>query len=183
MDKQILIDTASVYVGVDLTSIDTLDFTTLTDKLLGITTGGLSFSAKAKIKEIDFNGKLDKSVKGMERVTGWDVKVETESLELSDKVLSMSLLTKGTGTTKYDVYTGVEGLLQDSNYSNIIVVGTVTATEEPVIIEVKNVFNTEGFNFKGKDKDESSYKMSFEPRYDITKLNETPFKIYNPKLA
>lgn len=183
MDTQMQIDTASIYVGVDLTSIDTIDLDTINDKLFGITKGGLDFTAKAKIREIEFDGKLDKSIKEMERVTGWDIKAETEALEITDKIFTMSLLNKGTSTTKFDVYTGLEGLIKSSNYSNIVIVGTLTKTAEPIILELKNVFNTEGFNFKGKDKDEASYKMSFVPRYDISKLNETPFKIYNPKIV
>lgn len=187
MDKNLLLDSCSIYYDVDLTNIDTLDLTsaTVAQKFIGLTKGGCKFEAKPKIREVDFDGKLDKKVKGMDRITGWDIKAETEALELSDKVLGLCLMQKDTvvTSTEYDVWKAVNEILQDSVYHNVILVGTLAKSNNPVIIELKNVLNADGFSFEAKDKDEASYKLTLEPRYDINSLKEAPFKIYNPKVS
>lgn len=180
--KKLLVDNASIYIDVDLASIDTVDIATLSAKFLGQCKGGLDFEAKPTIREIEFDGKMDRKIKGAERVTGWDVQASTEALEFSDKVLSLSLFAKDSSitSTKYDVYKGVQGMLSDSNYHNIIIVGTETGTSTPVIIELKNIINTDGFTFTAEELNEASYSMVLVPRYTMGS-NVPPFSIYYPK--
>lgn len=180
--KKVIVDNASIYIDVDLANIDTVDLATLSAKFLGQCKGGLEFEAKPQIREMEFDGKLDRKIKGAERITGWDVQASTEALEFSDKVLSLSLLEKDTGvtSTKYDVYKGVQGFLADSNYHNVIIVGTVKDNDVPVIIELKNIINTDGFTFTAEELNEASYSMVLVPRYTMGS-NTPPFSIYYPK--
>lgn len=181
-NKRFLLDSCNVYRDLDLSTVDTaLTAEKLKAATLGITKGGTPFEAIPDIREIEFNGKLDRKVKGMERIVGWAVKVECELMEYVGKNLEAALMTKKTNaSTKYDQYTG-QADIELANYKNVVLVGRVWDSQEPIIIEILNSYNGSGITITGEDKNEGSIKMSFEGHYDLDKPNEAPFNIYFPK--
>lgn len=174
--KSLVIDAASVYLGGTITDPSVL--TGLTDKCIGVTKGGVKIEAKPNIREIEFDGKLDRKVKSMERILGWDVKAECEALELSDIVLKGALLDKSTVATGYDKYVPSSTLV----YQDLVIVGKLQGTDKPIIAVVKNAYSTEGLNLETKDKDEASCKMSFEGHYTVGS-NVAPLEFYMPTVS
>ena len=177
MEKQLLIDSCSVYMGdIDLTNPDQYK-TLLSNMFLGLTRNGVTVSIKPNIKEIDFDGRKDRKVKGMDRILGWEVGAECETLEIGEKLFDVSLFKKvTTSSTKFDKYVPSG----DMAYSNVLLVGTLTKTQEPILVLIKNAYNSEGLTLETKDKDEAGVKMKLVGTYEIGS-DEPPVDIFIPK--
>ena len=173
--KNIVIDTASVYLGGTIT--DPAELSGLAEHLLGTTKGGVSITLKPNLRDIEFDGKLERKVKGMSRVLGWEVSAECEVLELTEKVLNGSLMTKKSDSlTKHDKYVPSN----DLDYKDLVVVGKLLGTKDPIVCVIKNVYNSEGLNLETKDSDEATCKMSFQGHYTLGS-DEAPCDFYIPK--
>lgn len=175
--KQFLIDTPSLYYDVDTTNIDSV---VLDDKFLGLSKGGITLSIKPTVRQMEFDGRLEREVKGMDRITKYDALCEGSIVEFNTKILGASLLQKGTSSsTKYDMWIPDESL-DSANYKNLLIVGKVHGSDTPIMVVLKNTYNSEGFNFEGKDNDESACKFSFKASYEPNS-NVVPVEIYIKK--
>lgn len=174
--KQFLIDTPSLYWDVDTTTIDSV---VLPDKFLGLSKGGIKLDVIPNIRKIEFDGRLEKEVMGLDRVTKWDCKAEGSIVEFNRKILQASLLKQdSTATsTKYDCFVPSANI-ENSDYKTLLIVGTLHGTDTPIMVELNNTYNSEGFNFEGKDNDESACKMAFAGHYDSQKMNVAPCKVW-----
>lgn len=181
--KQYIIDSATVYYGVIATeTVDTL-LASLEGKELGISKGGIKIELKPEIRNVEFDGALDRNVKGMQRITKWDVKGEGDILEFNPKVLEASLFEKDSSitSTKYDVYKPQSSIV-DADYGTMVIVGQLQNSDTPIIFVLDNTFNMEGITIDTKDKDEAAFKMSFEGAYNLGS-NTPPCKILVKKSA
>ncbi|MDB8791953.1 hypothetical protein PN398_14620 [Romboutsia sp. 1001216sp1] len=173
--KNVVIDAASVYLGVTIDNPD--DLSGIADKCIGLTRDSVSLTLKPNVREIDFNGKLERKVKDTSRILGWEVSAECEALELTPQVLNGSLMTKvSTSSTKYDKYVPSNDLV----YNDVVVVGTLMGSSNPIVAVIKNAYNAEGLNLETKDSDESVCKMSFQGHYKLGS-NDAPCDFYMPK--
>ena len=59
--------------------------------------------------------------------------------------------------------------------------GTLSGSNEPVIIQVYNGLNTEGLKLTVQDKGEATIPMTFYGHYTFDDLDSPPFKILYPK--
>jgi len=180
-DMNILIDTAVLYYGTfDLSSgLDTI-MTQITGKELGVSKGGLKFEAKPEIRDIEFDGALERKIAGLQRILKWDVSVEASVLDFNETVLNASLVKKVTNaSTKFDVYEPSD-VIEDVDYKDLLIVGKKHGSNDAIIIHIMNSYNSEGMAFETKDKDESSVDIKFSGCYKFNS-NEKPFKIYMPK--
>lgn len=173
-----MIDTCSVYIGSSINLSNPDEYKTIVNNMfLGLTRDGVSVAAKPNIKEIDFDGKLDRKVKGMDRILGWEVTAECQTLELGEKLLDVSLFKKVSGSSqKFDKYIPSN----EMQYNDVLLIGTLSKTQEPILFLVKNAYNSEGFAVETKDKDEAGVKMSLVGTYELGS-NDAPFEIYMPK--
>ena len=57
----------------------------------------------------------------------------------------------------------------------------MNGSSEPMIIELKNVLNTNGISFTAEDKGSGSVELELKAHFDLSKPNEVPFNIYFPK--
>lgn len=178
--KEFIVDTPTLYYGdIDLSNPDTWS-TLLKGKEIGYSKGGLKFSAKPTIRQIEYDGRMEKQVQGMDRITKWDISAEGEIVQFRPELLTMSLIKKGTtASTKFDVYEPSNELVT-GDYKPLVIVGKVHNSDEPIIIVVENTYNSEGFEFEGKDNDESSAKFTMNAHYKQDS-NEAPCKIYCKK--
>ena len=60
-------------------------------------------------------------------------------------------------------------------------IGTLSGTDEPVIIQIYHALGIDGLKLTTKDKDDAVVAMKFYGHYDPAKLDKPPFDIYYPK--
>ena len=178
-----IVDSAVLYYGdfnLEGTKLDTL-LDIIKSKELGLAKDSIKFEAKPNIRDIEYAGRMERSVVGKQRITKWDVTVEGNILDLNEAVLNASLVNKKVSeSTKYDVFEPSYGLIAAENYKDLLIVGTELGTEDPIAIHVFNSLNPEGLLLELKDVDEASTAMKFTGAYN-SDGKTTPFKIYKPK--
>ena len=77
--------------------------------------------------------------------------------------------------------TGNSAIALDDYVENVTWVGTLSGSDEPVIIQVYNGLNTDGLKFSVQDKSEATIPMTFYGHYTFDDLDSPPFKIFYPK--
>lgn len=171
------------------------DFTVGTDtyeaartggKLLGATQGGGEFKAAAEIRNIEIDGLPGKG-KGTEIIDYIDVSMAMNFIETTPEILAMALGAADIDTTTngtYDIITG-RNAFEDADYiGNITYIGTITGSEEPIIIQIFNALSTDGLNIKVEDKKEGVIPVTVYGHYEDTgegTLDAPPYRIYYPK--
>lgn len=171
------------------------DFTVGTDtyeaartggKLLGATQGGGEFKAAAEIRNIEIDGLPGKG-KGTEIIDYIDVSMAMNFIETTPEILAMALGAADIDTTTngtYDIITG-RNSFEDADYiGNITYIGTITGSEEPIIIQIFNALSTDGLNIKVEDKKEGVIPVTVYGHYEDTgegTLDAPPYRIYYPK--
>lgn len=166
--------------------VDTYESARLAGKLIGATQGGGEFKAAAEIRNIEIDGLPGKG-KGTEIIDYIDVSLAMNFIETTPGILVMALGAADIDTTtngSYDIITG-RNAFEDSDYiDNITYIGTITGSEEPIIIQVFNVLSTDGLNIKVEDKKEGVIPVTVYGHYEDTgegTLDAPPYRIYYPK--
>lgn len=182
--KNLLLDTGAFFVNFDIT---TDSYETAKSKLLGATSGGGKFEFKVNFREPSVDGKKG-AVKGLKFIESWEISMGASMIEFKKEVFEHALgASKATATTvNTKNYTKIEGknVLEDSDYlDNITWVGTLSGSEEPVIIQVFNALNGEGLSFEPKDNDDVVCELNFIGHSTTQDLDTPPFAIYYPTVA
>lgn len=187
MPKRMLVGDAVLYVGVFNfdDDADTIMAQLTAENRLGLGKDKVSFKATPNIVDYEFSGRNDKSVKEMQGICGWQVEVTGDCLDLNETVLTNALMKKvGTDpSTKYDVYTGIEGKIPEDAYLDIAIVGKDHISNKLVAILVKDCIGTEfALEFANNEEDVAT-PLNLKPCYSIEELGKVPFKIIAPKLS
>lgn len=167
-----------------LTDILNFNGTIADDKKLGATSGGASFSATPEMRNI-FEG-ID-GAKGNYKdgnvIDNWEITLTATVKEMTAKNLQLAMATAdiATGNDKFDVLTPRMEVKSTDYIDNICWLGTMNGSSEPMIIELKNVLNTNGISFTAEDKGSGSVELELKAHFDLSKPNEVPFNIYFPK--
>lgn len=178
--SRVVFDSAMLYYGkFDLSDADNL-ISSLEGKEMALSDGGVTFTSTPEIRQIAVAGSLGRKMKGFEVIVKNDGKIEGEVIPINQSLLEMSLMKKDTSYTsnKYDKYKPSVGFIKDSQYQDLLLVGT-TASEESIIILMENTYNT-SISLSTKDKEEGKTKVSFENAYDPKTKNEG-ISVYIPK--
>lgn len=147
----------------------------------GLGKDSIKFEAKPTITEYDFAGKLDDSYKDMEEITGWNVSLTGDVLDISEKVLEYSCFKKVEDTdTEYVRYEPCERINSEI-YKDLIVVGEVKGKKEKIILIIYNTFNEDGLSIEFKDKDNNAASLSFKGKKTLA--GEKSFDILIPKVS
>lgn len=182
-NKKLLFDVGALYTSTAAIDMETLDLAAIpsTMKLFGLTKGGIEFSASNEVRDIEFDGSRERSIKGMQRIVGGGGELKVTGLELGESQLLFNLMEKVEGGTKYTKYVPRKsGLLQDTDYRHIVYIGKASDGSNAVII-VKNAFSAEGFTLKAEDKNEASYEMNVKGTWELNddlSDKDVPFEIY-----
>lgn len=178
--KNIIIDVPTVYFG---TITNPAELTGLSDKELGMTSGGLKLSFIPTTHEIDFDNKLGRKIKDMSRVLAWECSAEATGLELTKEALEFSLIkTSGAEANGYQKYVPSNTV----DYSDIVIVGKIHNSNKPIVVVMKNCFNENGLGIETKDSDEGKFNFKAVAHYEYNSLNEAqgnvemPVEIYLP---
>lgn len=167
-----------------LTNILNFNGTIEDEKKLGATAGGASFSATPEMRNI-FEG-ID-GAKGNYKdgnvIDNWEITLTATVKEMTANNLKLAMATAdiATGNDKFDVLTPRMEVKSADYIDNICWLGTMNGSSEPMIIELKNVLNTNGISFTAEDKGSGSVELELKAHFDLSKPNEVPFKIYFPK--
>lgn len=167
-----------------LTDILNFNGTIADDKKLGATAGGASFSATPEMRNI-FEG-ID-GAKGNYKdgnvIDNWEITLTATVKEMTAKNLQLAMATADikSDNDKFDVLTPRMEVKSTDYIDNICWLGTMNGSSEPMIIELKNVLNTNGISFTAEDKGSGSVELELKAHFDLSKPNEVPFKIYFPK--
>lgn len=167
-----------------LTDILNFNGTIADDKKLGATSGGATFSATPEIRNI-FEG-ID-GAKGNYKdgnvIDNWEITLTATVKEMTAKNLQLAMATADINSEddKFDVLTPRMDIKTSDYIDNICWLGTMNGSTEPMIIELKNVMNTNGISFTAEDKGSGSVELELKAHFDLSKPNEVPFNIYFPK--
>lgn len=167
-----------------LTDILNFNGTIADDKKLGATAGGASFSATPEMRNI-FEG-ID-GAKGNYKdgnvIDNWEITLTATVKEMTAKNLQLAMATADikSDNDKFDVLTPRMEVKSTDYIDNICWLGTMNGSSEPMIIELKNVLNTNGISFTAEDKGSGSVELELKAHFDLSKPNEVPFNIYFPK--
>lgn len=162
---------------------DTFDSAVAAGKLIGATKGGGEFSAVPEIRQIEVDGVKGRA-KGLEVIDSWDVYLKATVLETTTESIQSALsaaTVDAASDTKYDVITGNAAIELTDYVDNVTWVGTLSGSNEPVIIQVYNGLNTDGLKLTVQDKGEATIPMTFYGHYTFDDLDSPPFKILYPK--
>lgn len=178
-----LFGTANIYLvpSFDLESLDTEITSKLIEaNLLLVTDDGTNFEEEKTIHFTTLAGFNEKRVKGFENVVKAEGKISATGRLVNKKLLEASLYAKESNTSeKYDVYRVKEGLIDDSAYSDVVMVGMNKANEKAQIVVLHNAYNT---NLSVETKiDDGSCKVEFVSAYDYANLNKTPYEVITLK--
>lgn len=177
--ENLLLDAGAFFKNYDMES-DTFETAVESGKLLGATRGGGEFSAVPVIRKLEVDG-IRGRAKGMEVLDEWDVYIKANVLEVTEETIKSSLCASDVDESdeKYTTITGKTNIELTDYIDNVTWVGTLSGTEEPVIIQVFNALNTEGLKVTTQDKNEGVLTMAFYGHYED--FNKPPFAIHYPK--
>lgn len=180
--KSLLLNAGAYFKNFDV-STDDFDSAVTAGKLIGATKGGGEFSAVPEIRQIEVDGVAGRA-KGLETIDSWDIYLKANVLEVKEATIQSGLAASSVDTstnTDYDIITASNNLEVSDYIDNITWVGTLSGSNNPVIIQIFNALNTEGLKFSTTDKAEATISLTFYAHYTQDDLDTPPFKIYYPK--
>lgn len=171
-----LVDAGAVYINYDLP----------TERLLGATRGGNSFVVEQDVREIEIDGAKG-PVKGARRVIEVRTRLTTNLLELSLENMLMAI--PGSTSTAspddtaatHDRITRSRNIIGTDYLENVALVGTISGSDEPIIIIVRNALNDQNFEIGTEDRDETVLEVQFTGHFDAANLDLEPFEIRYPR--
>ena len=162
---------------------DTFDSAVAAGKLIGATKGGGEFSAVPEVRQIEVDGVAGRA-KGLEIIDSWEVYLKATVLEIKESTIANGLAASNVDNTTnadYDIITAGQTIELADYIENVAWVGTLSGSNKPVIIIVKNAINTDGLVLTVEDKNEASIPMTFYGHYEQDDLENPPFELYSPK--
>ena len=153
--------------------------------IIGATSGGNEFDAKAKIRQIKVDGVKAANAKGLEVIDDITTTLKCKFLEVTEEILKSALIADvdTASDTNYDVITG-KTIISDSDYvKNIAWVGTISGSGKPIIILIQNALCLDGLQLKAEDSKDNTLDVTFTAHADPTTPQALPYKIYYPKLT
>ncbi|WP_085829079.1 hypothetical protein [Clostridium massiliodielmoense] len=159
--------------------------------LLGATAEGNKVKIEQKYRQIKVDGVFTKA-KGQEVLQTSDAEMEVNVKEVTAENIRLALNgiireIKAESDEAPEGYTVVEGKgkLEDSDYiDNLALVGTMTGSNEPIIVILDNALCTSGLEFETKDDNEAVLKMKFEAHGSADQVadRKLPARIYFPPI-
>jgi len=185
--ERLLLDAGALFINFDV-GTDTPE--TATSKLIGATSGGNTFSAIPTFRQPSIDGVRGR-FKGGEILQSWEVTLNTNMLEISDKVIEYALASSnktdatilGAAQSNYFKITANNQVALTDYVNNITWVGTISGSNNPVIIVIKNALSDGGFSLNPQDSADIVATLNFMGHYDSTDLDNPPFEIYYPKIT
>lgn len=165
--------------------LENFNGTLLDTQKLGATSGGGSLTIIPEIRNLfeDLDGSRGSYVGG-NVIDTYEIKLTVTLKEMTEEnfklALSASDSTQGLTNTK--IKPRLE--MQDTDYlKNVCWFGRINGSQDPVIIEIQNVINTNGFNLTFADKDKGSLELELTANFDLANAEDVPVNIWLPKVV
>ncbi len=178
--QRIQVDTGAVFIDW-IFGVDDFDTAVAAGKLLCATQGGLGFTATPTMRSTQVDGVKGKA-KGLQNIDMWEITLAVNSVEMSNAVIQKAMVTPE--VTIGDLYESVKAknYICDEDYvGNVTWVGKVQGKDEPIIIQLFDALNNNGYQFTPQDSAESVIPLIFEAHYNAAALDYAPFEVHNPK--
>lgn len=178
--QKLLLD-AGAYFKNFIVGEDTFETAVEGDKLIGATSGGGTFSAVPEVKDIEIDGVWGPTV-GLTRIISWDVNMMATIKEISAETAKLALGAAQVedGPEGYKKITANNDYRTEDYIDNIVWIGRLSGSGDPVIIEILNALSVEGINLTMADKDEATIPTTLTAHYKADDLDTPPFAIYYP---
>ena len=179
--EHLLLDAGAFFKNFEV-GTDTYETAKAAGKLIGATKGGGGFDAKPNIRAIEIDG-IKGNAKGTEVIDSWDVTLKANIIEITKDVLAAAVCASEMDSESDDNYYIIKGkdcISYEDYIENVTYIGTISGSNNPVIIQVYNAINTEGLSLTTQDKSETVVACTFSGHYDFDDDNP-PFAIYYPK--
>lgn len=163
--------------------VDTYESAKLDGKLLGATQGGGNFKAVATVRQVEIDG-LPGRAKGLESIDSWEVSQLVNLIETTEETLKLALGAASIDSESNGSYHVIKGKsdFSDEDYiDNVTYIGSISGSQEPVIIQVFNALSTDGLDLKTEDKKEAVLAVTVYGHYTDDDLDTPPYAIYYPK--
>lgn len=156
--------------------------------LLGATIGGGSFVVETEVRNLfeDLDGARG-NYKDGNVIDSYNVVLTATVVEMTAKNIKLALgaadttTKQGTGTN-VDITKARMTIKAEDYIDNVCWLGRLNGSDKPMIIELKNVMNTNGLNFTFEDKGKGKIELELKAHFDLTKPEEVPFAIYTPSV-
>jgi hypothetical protein len=184
--KQYLINAATVY-----TEVTYEELSGFTGTLHGATSGGVTVTIEQSYRDIEVDGTSHTKVKGNKVLESAFASATVNLKEITAESIRQSLNGEVTtadasmAPTGYKVIT-TKRYVEDTDYvANMAIVGTLSGTNEPVIVILDNVISTGGLEIATEDNNETIIEQTFEAHASVDQLDadEFPWKILFPTVA
>lgn len=180
-----IINAGTIYTN--LTYDETLGFQ---GELHGATSGGVTVTIEQEYRTIEVDGAGHVALKGNKALESAMASITSNMKEITAETIRRSLNGQTTeATTEAPAgYKIVESkrYLEDTDYlDNIAVVGTLSGTNEPVIVILDNALCTSGFNVEMVDNDEAVVEQTYEAHASHAQLvaDEFPWRVLFPTVV
>lgn len=158
--------------------------------LLGATAGGNKVTVEVNYRVVEIDGVFTSTV-GQKILESQTAKIETNVKELTAENIRLSIngeIKEADGTdapTGYKVISGKSKLENTDYIENLGIVGTMSGTNDPIIVIIDNALCTSGLDFETKDNEEAVITMTFEAHADEGQIDDLilPCRIYFPNIA
>jgi hypothetical protein len=175
--ERLVIDAGAVYKDfVDMDNFGTL---------LGATRGGSVFAVETEIRDMPVDGAKG-PVKGGQRITKVVATLEANFIESTTEIFKRAL--PGASATSYPTVTPTHDEIKrtleisSADYlTNVVIVGQVSGSAEPVVLMLKNAMSDGKLNMSLVDNDETANKVKFTGHFDPDSLTDEPWRIYQPQ--
>lgn len=179
--NSLLLNAGAYFKNYDMDK-DTYESAMKSGKCLGATQGGGKFDAVPSTRNIEIDGADPEPV-----IDGWTVTMNANLIEVKPDSLKLAL---GTGviSNKDEGYYEIRAkrMIDNSDYiGNITWVGTLSGSNEPVIIQIFNTISTSGLSFSTGPKSQAVIPVTFTAKSDPVNrpddMDFAPFRIFYPK--
>jgi hypothetical protein len=153
--------------------------------LLGATRGGSVFAVETELREMPVDGAKG-PVKGDKRIIKVTATLECNFVESTSEIFKRILCGSAaadypTETPTHDDITRSLQLSASDYLTNVVIIGEVAGSAEPVILFIENALSDGKLSMSLADNDETVNKIKFIGHFDPEDLDAEPWKIRFPQ--
>lgn len=182
------LDAGMLVTGLNMSTFDG-DISSLTEtQKIGATTGGGSVEIKPEMRDLfeDVDNVTQQYMEGMV-IDKYEATLKMTVLEFKEGNIMMALgaaekNANSYSSTHYDAITPKMSL-EKSDFKSVFWLATIKGSDKPIVIEIKNSLNKNGFNLSFETKGKGKIELELSALGTLEKPNEMPVTIYLPKNA
>jgi len=186
--NNLVLDAGALYFNIDETAFthnppydDPVTQALAGATLAGATRGGATFETGKETRHVEVDG-MRYPVMGLERIDGYTPTLTVTMIEMSAANLQR-LLGSSTATTLGNFTTiDLSAEIASTDYiTNVALVTTLSGSEDPVILVLRNVLMTESASLAFEDKSEAGIEATFTAHVSPCSPYTSPVTLYVPR--